>query len=94
MDKLDRLAALARRYGCWFHVDAAYGGAVMLSRRYRVMLRGIESADSITVDPHKWFYVPFAGGCLLVQDGDFLRRSFLVHPEYYMERARRELVGV
>jgi glutamate/tyrosine decarboxylase-like PLP-dependent enzyme len=89
IDKLDRLAELANRYGCWFHVDAAYGGAVVLSERYRPMLRGIERADSITVDPHKWFYVPFDAGVILVNEGDFLRKSFLVHPEYYMERMRQ-----
>lgn len=89
IDKLDRLAALAAQHGCWFHVDAAYGGAVMLSELYRPMLRGIDRADSITVDPHKWLYMPFSAGGILVRDGDFLRRSFLVHPEYYMERAQR-----
>jgi len=90
VDKLDRLAELSRRYRCWFHVDAAYGGAVILSERYRPMLRGIEQADSITVDPHKWFYIPFEAGGILVSDGDFLRKSFLVHPEYYMEKVRRQ----
>ncbi len=90
IDKLDRLAALAAQYGCWFHVDAAYGGAAMLSEMYRPMLRGIDRADSITVDPHKWFYMPFSAGGILVRDGDFLRRSFLVHPEYYMEKFQRD----
>ncbi len=90
VDKLDRLAELSRRHRCWFHVDAAYGGAVLLSENYRPMLRGIEQADSITVDPHKWFYVPFEAGGILVSDGDFLRKSFLVHPEYYMEMVLRE----
>lgn len=90
IDKLDRLAELARRYGCWFHVDAAYGGAVMLSEMYKTMLRGIDQADSITVDPHKWFYMPFTAGGILVRDGDFLRRSFLVHPEYYMEKVLQD----
>ena len=90
IDKLDRLAALARKYDCWFHVDAAYGGAVILSEMYGPMLRGIDEADSITVDPHKWFYMPFSAGGILVRDGDFLRRSFLVHPEYYMEKVMSE----
>jgi glutamate/tyrosine decarboxylase-like PLP-dependent enzyme len=90
IDKLDRLAELARQHGCWFHVDGAYGGAVMLSKLYGPMLRGIELADSITVDPHKWFYMPFSAGVILVREGDFLRKSFLVHPEYYMELVRRE----
>ena len=61
-------------------MDAAYGGAVILSEMYGTMLRGIEQADSITVDPHKWFYMPFSAGGILVRDGDFLRQSFLVHP--------------
>ncbi len=86
VDKLELLADLAHRHDCWFHVDAAYGGAVILSEKYAPMLRGIERADSVTVDPHKWFYIPFTGGGILVRDGDFLRRSFLVRPEYYMER--------
>ena len=90
IDKLDKLAELARRFGCWFHVDAAYGGAVVLSDMYGPMLRGIEEADSITVDPHKWFYMPFAAGGILVREGDFLRKSFLVHPEYYMEKVQQE----
>ncbi len=90
IDKLDRLADLARRYHCWFHVDAAYGGAVILSKMYGPMLRGIEQADSITIDPHKWLYMPFAAGGILVRDGDFLRRSFLVHPEYYMEKILKD----
>jgi glutamate/tyrosine decarboxylase-like PLP-dependent enzyme len=90
IDKLERLAEIARRYECWFHVDAAYGGAVMLSRLYGPMLRGIGEADSITVDPHKWFYISFDAGGILVREGDFLRKSFLVHPEYYMEWMRKE----
>jgi aromatic-L-amino-acid decarboxylase len=93
VDKLPVLADIATRHGCWFHVDAAYGGAVVLSEMYRSMLDGIERADSITVDPHKWFYMPFAAGGILVRDGDFLRRSFLVHPEYYMEKAERDDEG-
>ena len=90
IDKLELLADVAREHGCWFHVDAAYGGAVILSEKYGPMLRGIERADSITVDPHKWFYIPFTAGGILVRDGDFLRRSFLVRPEYYMERRRTD----
>ncbi len=86
IDKLEILANLAREHDCWFHVDAAYGGAVMLSEKYNPMMTGIERADSITVDPHKWFYAPFEAGGILVRDGDFLRRSFLVRPEYYMEK--------
>ena len=88
IDKLAELATIARRHNCWYHVDAAYGGAVIMSDRYRPMLKGIEAADSITVDPHKWFYMPFSAGGILVREGDFLRQSFLVHPEYYMQKAK------
>jgi len=88
IDKLAELARIARRHDCWYHVDAAYGGAVILSDRYRPMLQGIEEADSITVDPHKWFYMPFSAGGILVREGDFLRQSFLVHPEYYMQKVQ------
>jgi aromatic-L-amino-acid decarboxylase len=88
IDKLVELARIARRHDCWYHVDAAYGGAVILSDRFRPMLQGIEQADSITVDPHKWFYMPFSAGGILVREGDFLRQSFLVHPEYYMQKVQ------
>ncbi len=90
IDKLDKLAELAKRFGCWFHVDAAYGGAVILSEMYGPMLRGIDKADSITVDPHKWMYMPFSAGGILVRDGDNLRQSFLVRPEYYMEQVLKD----
>ena len=90
IDKLAELARIARKHACWYHVDAAYGGAVMLSERYRSMLQGIEEADSITVDPHKWFYMPFSAGGILVREGDFLRQSFLVHPEYYMQKVQAD----
>ncbi len=93
IDKLAELAAIARRHDCWYHVDAAYGGAVVLSDRYRPMLRGMEEADSITVDPHKWFYMPFSAGGILVREGDFLRQSFLVHPEYYMQKVQADENG-
>lgn len=86
IDKLADLAALARAHDCWFHVDAAYGGAVVLSERFAPMLKGAELADSITVDPHKWFYMPFSAGGILVREGDALRHAFLVHPEYYMAK--------
>ena len=93
IDKLAELAGIARRHGCWYHVDAAYGGAVVLSDRYRPMLTGIEEADSVTVDPHKWFYMPFSAGGILVREGDFLRQSFLVHPEYYMQKVQADENG-
>jgi aromatic-L-amino-acid decarboxylase len=86
IDPLEELAAIARENGCWYHVDAAYGGPLAFSQRHRDKLRGIERADSITFDPHKWMFVPFSCGATLVRDGGHvLRRSFDMTPEYLNE---------
>ncbi|MDT7604188.1 MAG: aromatic-L-amino-acid/L-tryptophan decarboxylase [Acidobacteriota bacterium] len=86
IDPLDELADVARDYGIWFHVDAAYGGALAMSEKYRYLLKGIERADSITIDPHKWMFVPFAAGATLVRDGGrVLRDAFDITPEYLSE---------
>jgi glutamate/tyrosine decarboxylase-like PLP-dependent enzyme len=86
IDPLDELADLAREFNLWFHVDAAYGGGLALSEQYRARLGGIERADSVTVDPHKWFFVPFACGALLVRGGGrVLREAFDITPEYLSE---------
>jgi glutamate/tyrosine decarboxylase-like PLP-dependent enzyme len=86
VDPLDELADVAAEYGVWFHVDAAYGGALAMSEKHRVLLKGIERADSVTVDPHKWMFVPFAAGAVLVRDGGrVLRDAFDITPEYLSE---------
>jgi aromatic-L-amino-acid/L-tryptophan decarboxylase len=82
VDPLTELAAMCREYGVWLHVDAAYGGFAVLAERGRVRLRGLEHADSVTLDPHKWLYQPFECGCLLVRDGRALRAAFEVSPDY------------
>ena len=86
IDPLEELAAIARENGCWYHVDAAYGGPLAFSAQHRDKLRGIELADSITFDPHKWMFVPFSCGATLVRDGGHvLRKSFDMTPEYLNE---------
>jgi len=83
IDPLDELARTAQEYGLWYHVDAAYGGAMAFSPAHRGALRGIERADSVTLDPHKWMFVPFSCGAVLVRDGvDVLRDAFDTSPEY------------
>ena len=83
IDPLESLAEIARENGCWYHVDAAYGGPLAFSPRYKNMLRGIELADSITFDPHKWMFVPFSCGATLVRGGRrVLRDAFDMSPEY------------
>ncbi len=86
IDPLPELAAIARENDCWFHVDAAYGGGLAFSDKHEEKLRGIELANSITFDPHKWMFVPFACGATLVRDGgNVLRDSFDISPEYLSE---------
>jgi aromatic-L-amino-acid decarboxylase len=86
IDPLPELAAIARANDCWYHVDAAYGGALAFSKKHRGKLRGIELANSVTFDPHKWMFVPFACGAVLVRDGGrVLRDSFDITPEYLNE---------
>ena len=86
VDPLEELAEIAREFNCWFHVDAAYGGALAFSDKHRSRLCGIERADSITIDPHKWMFVPFACGAVLVRGGGrVLRDAFDITPEYLSE---------
>src|SRR5690348_7216326 len=86
IDPLESLAQIAREHRCWYHVDAAYGGPLAFSSQHKEMLRGIELADSITFDPHKWMFVPFACGATLVRGGGrVLRDAFDMTPEYLSE---------
>jgi aromatic-L-amino-acid decarboxylase len=85
IDDLGALAELARTHDLWFHVDAAYGGFFQLTERGRQRLRGIERADSITLDPHKGMFLPYGTGCLLVRDGIQLKRAHHVGAEYLQD---------
>jgi glutamate/tyrosine decarboxylase-like PLP-dependent enzyme len=90
VDPLNELASIAREHGCWFHVDAAYGGGLAFSEKHRAQLGGIEQADSVTIDPHKWMFVPFACGAVLVREGGrVLRDAFDITPEYLSETRER-----
>ncbi|MBI3247435.1 MAG: decarboxylase [Deltaproteobacteria bacterium] len=82
VDDLRALADLARREDCWFHVDAAYGGFFMLTARGQTLMRGIERADSVTLDPHKGLFLPYGTGSLLMRDGGALKRAHGVGASY------------
>ena len=82
VDDLSALRSIADREGAWLHVDAAYGGGMLLSRRHTGRLEGVALADSITVDPHKWFFAPLDAGAILVRDETQLTRSFGMKPAY------------
>jgi aromatic-L-amino-acid decarboxylase len=82
IDPLPELAAIAEREHMWLHVDAAYGGGILLSRKRTSALQGIERAHSVTLDPHKWFFAPLDAGAVLVREERFLTSSFGMTPPY------------
>lgn len=82
VDPLNEIADICKNENLWFHVDGAYGGAAILSEKGKRALQGIERADSLTVDPHKWFFQPYEIGCLLVKDASWLSNTFSEKAEY------------
>jgi len=82
VDDVRQLRRVADREGMWLHVDAAYGGGMLLSHEWPMRDRGLELADSITIDPHKWFFAPLDAGAVLVRDQDRLTASFGIKPSY------------
>ena len=82
IDDLNALADISARHGLWFHVDAAFGGALMLSERLRPRLAGIERADSLAFDLHKWMHVPYDAGCVLMRDAEAHRTTFSADRNY------------
>jgi glutamate/tyrosine decarboxylase-like PLP-dependent enzyme len=82
VDDISAIADICERHHLWLHVDGAYGAAAVMSNQHRNLVRGIERADSITVDPHKWLAQPFAAGVVLTRRPDALRQAFAVHTPY------------
>jgi glutamate/tyrosine decarboxylase-like PLP-dependent enzyme len=82
IDPLAALADVCETEGLWFHVDGAYGATAALAPALRPLLAGIERADSVAIDPHKWLYVPLGTGCLLVRRATVLADSFGVEASY------------
>jgi len=82
VDPLVDIADLCKREDLWFHIDGAYGAPAVLTEQGRAELRGLELADSLSLDPHKWLFQSFEVGCVLVRDRSLLLRTFQVMPEY------------
>jgi aromatic-L-amino-acid/L-tryptophan decarboxylase len=82
VDPLADLADVCAAENLWLHADAAYGGFAALAPKGRRLLAGIERADSVTLDPHKWLFQPTECGSVLVRDGARLERTFAIHPDY------------
>ncbi len=75
VDDLDGIGRICRREGLWYHVDAAYGGGALASRRVRKLFKGIEKADSITIDPHKWLFSPYDCGAVIYRNPELARAA-------------------
>jgi aromatic-L-amino-acid decarboxylase len=94
VDPLEAIADVCAEEGLWFHVDAAYGGPAAFTEDLRPLFAGIERADSIAFDPHKWLYTPHSGGCVLVRDVQVLPDSFSVTASYTYQDKERTGRGV
>lgn len=82
IDDFVGLSAIAKRYGLWLHIDGAYGGLAAAAPSARPKYKGMELADSVATDFHKWLYQPFEAGCLLVKDWQTLRRTYFKQADY------------
>ncbi|HYC31460.1 MAG TPA: pyridoxal-dependent decarboxylase [Gemmatimonadales bacterium] len=89
VDPLDAIADVAAREGCWYHVDAAYGGFFLLTEHGKGLLRGIERSDSVVLDPHKTLFLPYGSGIVVVREGGRLAAAH-THTGHYMQDALRE----
>jgi glutamate/tyrosine decarboxylase-like PLP-dependent enzyme len=88
VDDLHALSEFCRREKLWFHVDGAIGAVVALAPEHRQLMAGIETADSVALDLHKWLHVPFEAGCALVRDHRAHRAAFALTPEYLQHTER------
>ncbi|MCC7352807.1 MAG: amino acid decarboxylase [Anaerolineae bacterium] len=92
-DDLARLADICQREGLWFHVDGAFGALAALSPALRHLVAGMERADSLAFDLHKWMYMPYEAGCALVRREEDHRRAFALTPEYLTHGGERGLAA-
>ena len=83
VDNLAAIAAICKEHDLWFHVDGAYGIPAAVVPQYKQLFDGIQEADSIALDPHKWLYAPLEAGCTLVKNPQHLIDTYSAHPVYY-----------
>lgn len=94
IDPLDEIGTVCRERGLWFHVDGASGAVGAMLPEKRPLYRGMEQADSITLDPHKWLYIPYECGCVLVREPERLRRAFSMTAPYLRGAAPTRYTGL
>jgi glutamate/tyrosine decarboxylase-like PLP-dependent enzyme len=87
IDDLVKIAEICKRHGLWLHIDGAYGAAAIFSDQHRGLVRGIELADSVTIDPHKWLAMPFAAGVVLTSHPEALQQAFATSTPYMPKKA-------
>src|SRR4030095_8584541 len=85
MDPLADIAEVARENNLWFHIDGAYGAFGAMDERKRTLFDGLASADSLSLDAHKWLYAPLDCGCLLFRDAAQARAAFSPHEADYIK---------
>ncbi|ELA6645952.1 MULTISPECIES: pyridoxal-dependent aspartate 1-decarboxylase PanP [Vibrio] len=90
VDPLPEIAEVCQAHGCHFHVDAAWGGATLMSNHHRHLLKGVEMADSVTIDAHKQLYIPMGAGMVLFKDPDAMK-SIEHHAQYILRKGSKDL---
>ena len=93
IDPVPAIAELCRREQIWLHVDGAYGGMLAIVPEYRSVLAGVEGADSLVVNPHKWLFTPFDCSAFFIRRPEVLKRAFSLVPEYLVTREQDEVVN-
>lgn len=93
IDDLDELASISKQEGCWFHIDGAFGAIPKLLPEFEATLAGIEKADSLAFDFHKWLYVNYEVGCVLIRDGEAHRNAFSVSANYLLSHEKGLAAG-
>ncbi len=93
IDDLQALAQICQREGLWFHVDGAIGAVAVLAPNVKPQLAGLEQADSVALDLHKWMHVPFEAGCVIVRHENAHRKTFSLTPEYLAHEERGMAAG-
>lgn len=93
VDDLELLSRVARQYNCWFHIDGAFGAVLNILPEYRDKLKGLDMADSLAFDFHKWFYVNYDAGCVLIKDAAAHKSAFSTHASYLQQHDRGLIAG-